>query len=71
MTFAAPPLSQACLRYSSPCLHRPSHADAVTRPRGGAVERIMHSGGTLGGGDMGQSGMAAGPIQRPDLDPSH
>ncbi len=30
----------------------------------------MHSGGTLGGGSMGQSGMGAGPVQRPDLDPA-
>lgn len=43
-------------------------AEAVSRTSGVAAERIMHSGGTLGGGDMGQSGMGAEPVQRTDLD---
>ncbi|KAL4439905.1 hypothetical protein ABPG75_002906 [Micractinium tetrahymenae] len=34
------------------------------------AQRIMHSGGTLCGGDMGQHGMDSGPIQRPDRDPA-
>lgn len=44
-------------------------AGAPTRLGAGA-ERILHSGGTMGGGDMGQAGTGSGPVQRPELDPA-